>query len=47
MKGGTDHVSNLQLLCGSCNAIKGARTHEELLVRLTDKGYIKREKGTK
>jgi len=47
VKGGTDHVSNLQLLCGSCNAIKGARTHEELLVRLTDKGYIKREKGTK
>lgn len=43
-KGGTDHISNLQLLCGSCNSIKGKASQEELLVRLTDKGYIKREK---
>ena len=41
-KGGTDHISNLQQLCGSCNRIKGAETHEVLIARLTDKGYIKR-----
>ena len=41
-KGGTDHISNLQLLCGSCNRIKGARTQEYLLVCLTDKGWAKR-----
>lgn len=44
-KGGTDHVSNLQLLCGSCNSIKGSKTNEELIARLTDKGYIKRSKA--
>ena len=42
-KGGTDHSSNLQLLCGSCNTIKGAKSQEELQVALTDKGYIKRK----
>ena len=44
-KGGTDHISNLQLLCGSCNTLKGARTQEELIVMLTDKGWIKRKKA--
>ena len=44
-KGGTDHVSNLQLLCGNCNSIKGNRPHEYLLVCLTDKGWIKRKKA--
>ena len=44
-KGGTDHISNLQLLCGSCNSIKGKESQEELIVRLTDKGYIKRHKA--
>ncbi len=28
--GGTDHISNLQLLCGSCNRIKGDRGMEYL-----------------
>lgn len=29
---------------GACNAIKGTKTQAELLVLLTDKGYIKRKK---
>ena len=43
-KGGTDHISNLQLLCGACNSIKGVKSQAELLVLLTDKGWIKRKK---
>ena len=46
-KGGTDHISNLQLLCGACNSLKGTRTQEELLVLLTDKGWIRRKKTAK
>ena len=33
-KGGTDHVDNLQLLCASCNRIKGDRGMEYLRVKL-------------
>ena len=33
-KGGTDHIDNLQLLCGSCNRIKGNRGMEYLKVKL-------------
>ncbi|MCY4145376.1 MAG: DNA methyltransferase [Chloroflexi bacterium] len=33
-KGGTDHSENLQLLCGSCNRIKGNRGMEYLRVKL-------------
>lgn len=32
--GGTDHIENLQLLCGSCNRIKGDRGMEYLKTRL-------------
>lgn len=32
--GGTDHIGNLQLLCGSCNRIKGNRGMEYLKVTL-------------
>ena len=32
--GGTDHIENLQLLCGNCNRIKGDRGQEYLISRL-------------
>ena len=42
-RGGTSHISNLQLLCGSCNSTKGDRPQEFLLARLLDKGYVKQK----
>ena len=33
-RGGTDHIDNLQLLCGSCNRIKGDRGMEYLKAKL-------------
>ena len=33
-KGGTDHLENLQLLCGSCNSIKGDRGMDYLKAKL-------------
>lgn len=33
-KGGTDHLGNLQLLCGHCNSVKGDRGMEYLRVKL-------------
>ena len=36
--GGTDHIENLQLLCGHCNRIKGDRSQEYLVARLREMG---------
>ncbi len=33
-KGGTDHLDNLQLLCGHCNRVKGNRGMEYLIAKL-------------
>ena len=37
-KGGTDHIDNLQLLCGACNSVKGTKSQEEFLTVLTREG---------
>ena len=37
-KGGTDHLDNLQLLCGMCNSMKGVKTQEEFLTILKREG---------
>lgn len=39
-RGGGDGIENLQLLCGSCNRIKGDRPQEWLLARLNDQNLI-------
>lgn len=38
-RGGTDHMENLQLLCGHCNRIKGDRPQEYLLAQLKEHEY--------
>ena len=35
-RGGTDHIENLQLLCGYCNSVKGNRDQSYLLARLAE-----------
>ena len=35
-RGGTDHLDNLQLLCGACNSLKGDRPQEYLISRLKE-----------
>ena len=37
-KGGTDHVDNLQLLCGACNSKKGTRSQAALVAALQAEG---------
>ena len=37
-RGGTDHLDNLQLLCGACNSKKGTRTHEQFIALLEREG---------
>ena len=39
-KGGSDHVENLQLLCGACNRAKGTGTQAELIAKLKDRGQL-------
>jgi len=38
--GGTDHVDNLQLLCGACNSTKGQSTQAQLISRLKTQGVL-------
>ncbi len=39
-RGGSDHMDNLQLLCGACNSTKGAGTQEALIARLKILGVL-------
>ncbi len=39
-RGGTDHIDNLQLLCSSCNRIKGDRPMEYLVAQLAKVGEV-------
>lgn len=39
-KGIDNRIENLQLLCASCNSMKGTRTHAELIQKLKDKNII-------
>ena len=40
-KGGTDHIDNLQLLCGACNSLKGNRGQARFLADLKARGIVR------
>ena len=40
-QGGTERLTNLQLLCNSCNSMKGDGTQAQLKKRLVQKGITK------
>ena len=46
-RGGANTDDNLQLLCGHCNSIKGDRTMEYLVGKLTNDGILKKPRGRK
>ena len=37
-RGGSDHIDNLQLLCGACNSMKGTGSQEAFIARLIQQG---------
>ena len=37
-RGGSDHLDNLQLLCGACNSMKGVRSQEAFIAKLRADG---------
>ena len=37
-RGGSDHLDNLQLLCGACNSVKGVRSQEAFIAKLKAHG---------
>ena len=39
-RGGTNHLDNLQMLCGACNSLKGDRPQEYLVARLQEAGIL-------
>ena len=45
-RGGKDTPDNLQLLCGSCNRMKGAGTQAELKRKLKAQGLLKTPKSS-
>ena len=44
-KGGTNHMTNLQLLCAACNSMKGTRSQEEFVAVLVREGL--RQQGAR